>query len=148
MPSRSSTHNFSLVKRWMIYFCLIKSVKLRIVVQINHLQQDVEQVDGHVHAEVDGVRWQKEVEGLQVRIWNRSFNLLLIWKLTLEMIEAIYSQRWWQKLAISLHWQVITINYEFNLVGLGFSLVLDLIKCNQNQYLVAHHIADLITSKL
>ncbi len=36
--------------------CLIKSVKLRIVVRINHLQQDVEQVDGHGHAEVDRVR--------------------------------------------------------------------------------------------
>ena len=48
--------------------CLIKSVKLRIVVRINHLQQDVEQVDGHVHAEVDGVRLLNEVERLHVRI--------------------------------------------------------------------------------
>ena len=36
--------------------CLIKSVKLRIVVRINHLKQDVEREDGHVHAEVDVVR--------------------------------------------------------------------------------------------
>ena len=46
----------------MIYFCSIKSVKLRFVIKINHLQQDVERVDGHVHAEVDGVRWLDEVD--------------------------------------------------------------------------------------
>ena len=57
----------------MIYFCSIKSIEVKIRFRINHLQQDVEQVDGHVHAEVDGVRWQKEVEGHQVRILNLSF---------------------------------------------------------------------------
>ena len=110
----------------MIYFCSIKSIEVKIRFRINHLQQDVEQVDGHVHAEVDGVRWQKEVEGHQVRILNLSFNLLLIWKLTLEMIEAIYSQRWWQKLALGWHWQVITIDVEVNIVDVGLSLILDL----------------------
>ena len=40
---------------------------LRIVIRINHLQQEVE-VDDHVHPEVDGRHRLEEVEGLDVRI--------------------------------------------------------------------------------
>ena len=88
---RFEQQNFSDLSKgeWFISARLNQFI-VKIRFRINHLQQDVEQVDGHVHAEVDGVRWQKEVEGHQVRILILSFNLLLIWKLTLEMIEAIY----------------------------------------------------------
>jgi hypothetical protein len=48
-------------------FYSIKFVKIRF--RINHLLQEVEQVDGHAHAEVDGVSRLDEVEGPQVRIF-------------------------------------------------------------------------------
>ena len=47
-------------------FYSIKFVKIRF--RINHLLQEVEQVDDHVHPEVDGVSRLDEVEGPQVRI--------------------------------------------------------------------------------
>ena len=56
-------------------FYSIKFVKIRF--RINHLLQEVEQVDGHAHAEVDGRHRLDEVEGLDVRIKNL-LNLLLI----------------------------------------------------------------------
>ena len=48
-------------------FYSIKFVKIRF--RINHLLQEVEQVDDHAHAEVDGVGGLDEVEGPQVRIF-------------------------------------------------------------------------------
>ncbi len=59
-------------------------VKIRF--RINHLLQEVEQVDGH--AEVDGRHWLDEVEPY-VRIKNLC-NLLLILKLT-------WKQKLWSK---------------------------------------------------
>jgi hypothetical protein len=55
-------------------------VKIRF--RINHLLQEVEQVDGHT--EVDGIHWLEEVEGLDVRIEFNSYNLLLILKTDLK----------------------------------------------------------------
>ena len=50
-------------------------VKIRF--RINHLLQEVEQVEVDAHAEVDGVSRLDEVEGPHVRIKNL-YNLLLI----------------------------------------------------------------------
>jgi hypothetical protein len=52
-------------------FPFISSVLFR----INHLLQEVEQVDGHAHAEIDGVSRLDEVEGPQVRIFKSFTNL-------------------------------------------------------------------------
>ncbi len=79
MPSQAS--HGSAYPFWEQLSSLLRWLKtsvnrLSFVVRINHLLQEVEQVDGHAHAEVDGVSRLDEVEGLDVRI--KVFNLLLI----------------------------------------------------------------------
>ena len=61
-------------------FYSIKFVKIRF--RINHLLQEVEQVDDHVHPEVDGRHRLEEVGGLDVRIKLNLFDLFTNIKLT------------------------------------------------------------------
>ena len=75
---RFEQQNFSDLSKgeWFISARLNQLVKIRF--QINHLKQGAEWVDGHIHAEVDGVRWLNEVEGLHVQNWNFFLIFLLI----------------------------------------------------------------------
>ena len=61
-------------------FYSIKFVKIRF--RIKHLLQEVEQVDDHVHPEVDGRHRLEEVGGLDVRIKLNFFDLFTNIKLT------------------------------------------------------------------
>jgi hypothetical protein len=67
-----------------------------------------------------------EVEGLQVQILNLSFNLLLIRKLTLEMIEAIYLKKSDTDYRLTLAYHT-DIDVVLNFIDLGFGLVLNLV---------------------